>query len=112
MKDKLGNYHITKKGYPRFHSGIHRNKLVHRVYKAIYLGRELKKDEDVHHANDNKLDWSKTNLRLMGHAEHGCVSAKQHWALKKKYNNEKEEWDAFWAAEADEVSFNYGANAK
>lgn len=66
-----------------------RGKYVHRVKMAEYLGRELKKYEDVHHKIDphkgiaDKLDFSKQNLEVLGHREHGFVSSKQHYFVGK-----------------------------
>jgi hypothetical protein len=92
MPERLG-YYITKKGYPRYSAGPHRGKYVHRVVLAEYLGRALTKDEDAHHKDGNKLNFSPDNLELMGHREHGWVSAKQHWYMKRKEAQEKEEWE-------------------
>lgn len=73
---------ITKKGYVRITAGPQRHMYIHRLLAAFKLGRPLKKDEDVHHRNGNKLDFSFDNLQVLGHREHGCVSAKQHFYLK------------------------------
>jgi hypothetical protein len=90
-------YYITKKGYPRYSAGPHRGKYVHRVVLAEKLGRELTKDEDGHHRDGNKLNFHPDNIELMGHREHGYVSAKQHWYMKQREAQEKREWESYYA---------------
>jgi hypothetical protein len=63
---------------------------------AQKLKRKLRKDEDVHHRNGNKLDFRLHNLLLLSHKEHGWVSAKQHWYMKRKEEVERREWDEFF----------------
>lgn len=86
---------ITKKGYPRITAGPLRGKYLHRVIAAAMLGRELTKDEEVDHRNRNKLDFGHTNLVIRGHKEHGWVSAKQAWFMRRKDATLKREWDEF-----------------
>lgn len=80
-------YYISSKGYPRYSSGQYRHKYVHRVIMDLHLlktrGKGLAKDEDVHHKNGNKLDFRLSNLQVLGHREHGCVSSKQRWYLNE-----------------------------
>ena len=90
---------ITKKGYIRITAGPQRNMYLHRLLGAFKVGRPLKPDEDVHHRNGKKLDLGYDNLRVMGHSEHGCVSAKQHFYVKEHDIKLKNEWDAFFDEE-------------
>jgi hypothetical protein len=82
-KHRLGSWYLNEKGYPRFCTGPYRNRYVHRVVMALHLKRDLKRDEDVHHRNGVKTDFRIRNLQVLGHREHGCVSALQHWYFKK-----------------------------
>ena len=69
-----------------------------------YLGRKLKKDEDVHHRNGNKLDWSSENLMVMGKQEHGWYTALQHYYMKYIHGPlEKRQWDKYFGDGASEV---------
>lgn len=63
---------------------------------ALLLGRELKKDEDVHHKNGNKLDFRTRNLQVMGHDTHGWVSAKQHWFMQHKDKERERDWNEYF----------------
>ena len=90
---------ITKKGYIRITAGPQRNMYLHRLLGAFKVGRPLKPDEDVHHRNGKKLDLGYDNLRVMGHSEHGCVSAKQHFYVKEHDIKLKNEWDVFFDEE-------------
>lgn len=95
-----GGAYLDEKGYPRISCGPCRGQRIHRVKAAIKLGRELSKDEDVHHLNADKAVFSDRNLHIMGHKEHGCVSAKQHWYVKEHDIHLKNEWDEFFEAES------------
>lgn len=105
-RDKQGKFsptsvcYIDEKGYPRISSGPLRNVRLHRVIAAAKLGRPLTKDEDVHHRDGNRLNFSPENLEVLGHKEHGCVSAKQHFYLKQNDVQLKNEWDEFFEREA------------
>jgi hypothetical protein len=93
---KLGNWYINDKGYPRFCSGVHRGQYVHRVVMAKHLGRALKRDEDVHHLDADKLNFSVSNLKVLGHQEHGWVSAAQHFWMKLCEVKSEQEWNDFF----------------
>ncbi len=95
-KHQLGNYYIDSKGYPQFTSGPYRKQRVHRVIAALMLGRKLKRDEDVHHKSGNKKNFRRNNLQVLGHAEHGYVSAMQHQFMLRKDALEKARWDEYF----------------
>lgn len=109
----------TTKGYPRVCAGPLRYEYFHRIVAAALIGRELKKDEEVHHRDNNKLNFRWSNLMVLGNHDHGWVSAKQAWFMRQKDKREKAEWDAFMASEgkrfdtevaqakADDVAWEY-----
>lgn len=73
---------------------------VHRIVAAAMLGRELKKDEEVHH-RENKLDPRHTNLMVLGSVDHGWVSAKQSYFMTHiKEVADKREWNEFMDQQA------------
>lgn len=88
--------YIDDKGYPRIGAGPMRGQRLHRIIAAAKIGRPLTEDEDVHHKDGDKLNFAPENLQVMGHRDHGCVSAKQHHVLKGLDISLKEEWDAFF----------------
>lgn len=90
----------TTKGYPRVSAGPHRNKYVHRMIAAAMLGRELSKDEEVHHKNGDKLDFAFQNLFVLGTADHGWVSSKQNYFMRNKDDSSKTQWEQFMAEQA------------
>lgn len=85
----------TTKGYPRVTAGPHRHKYVHRMIAAAMLGRELNRDEEVHHKNADKLDFAFQNLLVLGTTDHGWVSAKQAYYMRVLDIKAKKEWDTF-----------------
>lgn len=90
----------TTKGYLRITAGPCRNEYVHRIVAAAMLGRELKRDEQVHHFGD-KLDPRFTNLFILGERDHTWVTTKQAWYMKHiKEPADKQEWGEFMAARA------------
>jgi hypothetical protein len=90
---------VDSKGYLTITAGPLRGVRVHRLVAAAKLGRPLTKDEDVHHEDGDKLNVSPENLKVLGHREHGAVSAKQHWYLKQHDIKLKNEWDEFFESE-------------
>jgi hypothetical protein len=91
---------ITEKGYLRITAGPCRGMYLHRLLAAYKLGRPLTKDEDAHHVNGVKLDFRFHNIKVLGHQEHGCVSAKQHFVLEQLDVHLKSEWDQFFDSES------------
>lgn len=85
----------TTKGYPRVTAGRLRHQYVHRVVAAAMVGRELTKDEEVNHKDQDRTNFWFTNLFILGSADHGWVSTRQahfmrHWDAKEKI-----QWDEF-----------------
>ncbi|MFZ3343360.1 MAG: hypothetical protein WA213_20955 [Terriglobales bacterium] len=52
---------ITAKGYVRITAGPQRGMYLHRLLAAFKEGCPLRKDEDSHHSNKVKLDFSYEN---------------------------------------------------
>ena len=101
---RLRNGHTLKttKGYPRFTAGPLRGQYIHRVVAEALLGRKLKKDEQVDHRDHNKLNCRFDNLIIRGEIDHGWVSARQAWYMKRKDGKLKQEWDEFMATRDEE----------
>lgn len=89
----------TTKRYPRVTAGPLRNQYVHRVVAAVMIGRDLNKDEEVHHKDQDRLNFHFSNLVIRGHYDHGWISAKQAHFMRHKDDALKAEWDAFMEEE-------------
>ena len=100
MSQRKDGTKVDSKGYLTITSGSLRGVRVHRLVAAAKIGRPLKKDEDVHHRDGNKLNVHPDYLEVLGHAQHGAVSAKQHWYAKQNDIDLKSDWDAFFESEA------------
>lgn len=59
--------------YPRVRTSAGRIMLTHRYIMEQKLGRRLRRNEHVHHTNENKEDFSPGNLELMSRSEHTQV---------------------------------------
>lgn len=59
--NKSSKTYTDSKGYPRYKDS---NRLVHRSKAAKKLGRPLRPGEVVHHKNENKQDYSFSNLKV------------------------------------------------
>jgi len=64
----------NKKGYP-----VSKNtgKLVHREVAAKKIGRPLRKHEVVHHKDEDKGNFRRTNLRVTSRSYHSRLHAKK-----------------------------------
>ncbi|MFZ1074792.1 MAG: HNH endonuclease [Minisyncoccia bacterium] len=110
LRDKKGRFtrgwHLSTKGYPRYHVQPFRNQYVHRVQASIMLGRALKKDEDVHHKNGVVTDFKRRNLQVLGHTQHGYVSALQHYYVATVIEERERVWyNEYYEAEEQAVPF-------
>ena len=81
------------KGYLVIKAGPQRDIRVSTLILEATLGRKLRKDEDCHHKDGNKLNVDPDNLEVLGHADHGAVSNRQRMFLKLKAEREKKEWE-------------------
>lgn len=104
-----GGSHVDEKGYLRISAGPHRGRRVHDMIAEAMMGRELRKDEHAHHRDGNKLNCDWRNIEVLGERDHGAVSSRQYWYLKKYDLLEKAEWDEFWA-EANRSVENHDAD--
>ena len=84
---KKGQRSAAWKGGIRFTSGYKeiwcdvRKKYVkeHRYIFELHLGRELKKEELIHHINKNRLDNRIENLQLMTNSEHATLHGTENY---------------------------------
>src|SRR5579863_790300 len=81
----------TTKRYPRVTAGPLRHKYVHRVVAAAMVGRDLERDEEVHHKDGDRRNFWFANLMILGSKDHGWVSAKQSWYWKQRDHRLKQE---------------------
>lgn len=89
-----GTY-VDEKGYIRICAGPFRGMRLHTLIGIAMEGRRLKKDEDVNHRNGDKLNpCPLCNIEVLGHKEHGYVSAAQHQFMLRKEAHDRKEWEA------------------
>ena len=55
----------------------------HRKIMRLKLGRDLTKDEVVHHKDGNPQNNMPSNLMIMTRSEHTRLHIKEYWRLKK-----------------------------
>lgn len=69
-----GGSYVASDGYRyvrvKNDNGRTRYRLEHRLVMERFLGRDLRRDEHVHHRNGDKLDNRVQNLEVLGVAEH------------------------------------------
>lgn len=73
--------HVNKYGY-KIISVNGKYYKEHRYVMTKHLGRELTREEEVHHINGDKLDNRVENLRVMSKSEHSLL----HWDSTKRLN--------------------------
>lgn len=95
---------LHHKGYLVIKSGPQRDQYVHRLVAAAFLGRELRKDEQVHHKDEDKRNCHFSNLLILGTRDHTFVTAKQAYFMKMRDEAEKREWDKFMAQQAEDIT--------
>lgn len=76
-------------GYPRMSCGPQYDKFVHVLVAEAMLGRELRRDEHIHHKDGDVRNPKWTNLLIIDRSTHGAVSSRQHWYLKQKLSREE-----------------------
>lgn len=96
--ESYGTY-VDEKGYPRISSGPQRGKRVHTLVAEAMLGRELKRDEQVHHIDEDKKNCDWRNLKILNERDHGAVSAKQAWYFKEHDIKNEKEWNEYFDSE-------------
>jgi hypothetical protein len=100
----------TTKRYPRVTAGPLRNKYIHRIVAAALVGRELNRDEEVHHKDGDRRNFNWDNLLILGNEDHGWVSAKQAWYMRTRDERLKQEWDEFMAEQEKQQQANIAAS--
>jgi hypothetical protein len=86
---KNGTTHHSNGRYPRMSIGPHRYRYVHILVAEGMLGRELQKNETIHHIDGDESNPKWTNLLVVDVTLHNAVSRRQYWYLKKKYSKEE-----------------------
>lgn len=64
-----------KRGYLYYSGGPNSGKPVHRCVMEAFIGRPLRKDEDVHHKDGNPRNNDLSNLEIVTRSEHARIHA-------------------------------------
>jgi hypothetical protein len=89
--------------YLRITSGPQRGRYVHQLVMEAKLGRPLRPDEEVDHANGDTLDNAWNNLELMTKIEHGRKTRRQ--AVERKRERQRARDTESVAARDEPVPF-------
>lgn len=81
-----GGTSIMRNGYRQVRVNGKR-KYEHRLVMEEYIGRELKRDEQVHHLNHNRLDNRIENLEIIDAKKHASYHANVMWGNLTKGDN-------------------------
>ena len=73
---------MEKVYYPKARAANGKQKDAHRLVMEMTLGRELTRNEIVHHKDENRKNFAPENLALTTHSEHGKLHPKKS-AFKK-----------------------------
>lgn len=92
-----GGVVVSQKNYLRVTAGPCKWKYVHRMVAAALIGRELTKDEEVHHKDGDRQNANFDNLFVLGEKDHGWVSSMQAQFMVRREVAEKEAFDKFMA---------------
>ena len=68
------SFYKDKKGYPRYKKT---NKLVHRVVAGNKVGGKIGQGRVVHHIDEDKSNFRKSNLKVMSRSAHSKLHAKK-----------------------------------
>lgn len=98
LREKAANYRTgttTRNGYilelknDERYSGTHISQ--HRLVMEKHLGRNLSKDEVVHHIDKNKSNNNIENLMLLTKSDHARIHSKERWDNFHGLKNPKKE---------------------
>lgn len=88
-----GTY-VCDKGYIRVCAGPFRGMRLHTLIAIAMNRKHLERDQDTHHRKGDKLNpCPLCSLEVLGHREHGWVSAAQHSFMKRKEEQDRKEWE-------------------
>lgn len=79
-----GGRGVNPEGYMRINVGVNKRAFEHRLIMEKYLGRKLKKNEQVHHKDGNSLNNKLSNLVVLSPSEHSKYHEK-NTRKKNKY---------------------------